>query len=50
MTVTYDAMLAEMKDRKLEGTHDMWERYISPPETPPEKTQTEVIWPAKAAA
>jgi AraC family transcriptional regulator len=44
---TYDALLAEMKARGLEGTTDMWERYFSPPGTPPEQTRTEVICPLR---
>jgi len=42
---TYDGMGADLKRRHLQGTPDMWERYCSPPGTPPEKTMTEVIWP-----
>lgn len=45
---TYDAMQAEMKARRLTGTREMWESYMSPPETPPEKTITQVIWPLAA--
>lgn len=45
----YDALLAEMKARGLEGATDMWERYLSPPETPAEDIRTEVIWPLKKA-
>jgi len=46
---TYDSMGADLKRRHLQGTPDMWERYYSPPGTPPEKTMTEVIWPIAAA-
>ena len=42
---TYESMGADLKARNLSGTSDMWERYYSPPGTPPEKTMTEVIWP-----
>jgi AraC family transcriptional regulator len=42
---TYDAMQAQMKADGLEGSHDMWELYMSPPETPPEQIMTDVIWP-----
>jgi hypothetical protein len=48
--LTYAAMTSAMSAQDLEGTHDMWERYLSPPETPPEKTETEVMWPVKLAA
>lgn len=46
---TYDAMMREMKTQHLEPTKDMWERYLSGPETPPEKAQTEVTWPVRTA-
>jgi AraC family transcriptional regulator len=42
---TYESMGADLRQRHLAGTADMWERYYSPPGTPPEKTMTEVIWP-----
>lgn len=48
--LTYDAMTRAMSEQSLKGTHDMWERYLSPPETPPERTVTEVMWPVKQAA
>jgi hypothetical protein len=47
---TYDVMTTAMKKQGLEGSRDMWEVYYSPPETPPEQTQTEVIWPVRRAA
>lgn len=28
----------------------MWEQYLSPPQTPPEETRTEIYWPLKAGA
>ena len=42
---TYDSMGIDLKRRHLKGTPDMWERYYSPPGTPPDKTRAEVIWP-----
>lgn len=45
MTATYSAMQEEMKARKLVPATDMWEIYMSPPETPPAEIRTEVIWP-----
>lgn len=42
---TYDAIGRELASKGLTGTTDMWECYLSPPETPPEQTQTEVLWP-----
>lgn len=44
---TYDAMLAAMKAKGTEAAPDMWERYFSPPGTPPEQIRTEVIWPLR---
>lgn len=46
---TYDLMTAAMKDQKLSPGKDMWESYLSPPETPPEQIRTDVIWPVEAA-
>lgn len=46
---TYDRMTAAMKQQQLSGSKDMWESYISPPETPPEQIRTDVIWPVEAA-
>jgi len=45
---TYDAIVAELRDQGLKPAEDMWERYLDGPETPPEKTRTEVFWPARA--
>jgi hypothetical protein len=42
---TYGEMSAAMQGRGLTGTKDMWESYISPPETPPDQIRTDVIWP-----
>jgi effector-binding domain-containing protein len=42
---TYGDMQAQMKVDGLEGSADMWEIYMSPPETPPDKIMTEVVWP-----
>lgn len=42
----YDAILAELRERGLTPSEDMWERYLDGPEVPPEKTRTEVFWPA----
>lgn len=50
LNVTYEALLAEMKSRGLEGTKDMWEAYFSPRDTPAEEIRTEVYWPVKSAA
>lgn len=47
---TYDAMRREMAARGLSGTIEMWECYLTPPETPPEETQTVVIWPVQPKA
>ncbi|MNL80251.1 Bacterial transcription activator, effector binding domain [compost metagenome] len=44
---TYDALTGAMKARGLTGAHDMWEVYYSPPDTPPEKLRTEIIWPVQ---
>ena len=46
---TYDLMTTAMKDQKLSPGKDMWESYLSPPDTPPEQIRTEVIWPVEAA-
>ncbi|WP_055046692.1 GyrI-like domain-containing protein [Devosia sp. A16] len=46
---TYDLMTIAMKAQKLSPGKDMWESYMSPPETPPEQIRTEVIWPVHAA-
>lgn len=42
----YDAMVAELRDQGLTPAEDMWERYLDGPEVSPEKTRTEVFWPA----
>ena len=42
---TYSAMHAEMAKHNLKPGEAMWEVYKSMPETPPEKTVTEVYWP-----
>jgi AraC family transcriptional regulator len=47
---TYNAMQSEMQQRHLVGADDMWEIYMSPPETPPEEILTQVIWPVRRAA
>ena len=47
---TYNKMTEAMKKQGLVGAHDMWETYFSPPETPPEKIRTDVIWPVSEAA
>jgi effector-binding domain-containing protein len=46
---TYATIEAAMKAHAVIGTKDMWESYLSPPETPPEQTRTDVIWPLVAA-
>jgi effector-binding domain-containing protein len=45
---TYDAMTAEMKSQGLKPASDMWEIYFSPPDTPPAKIRTDVVWPIAA--
>jgi len=47
---TYDLMTRVMKEQKLSPGKDMWESYLSPPETPPEQIRTDVIWPVEAAS
>ena len=42
---TYAVMDTAMRAHGVTGTKDMWESYMSPPETPPEQIKTEVIWP-----
>lgn len=46
---TYSVMEAAMRKQGVTGTKDMWESYLSPPETPPEQIRTDVIWPLVAA-
>lgn len=46
LSAIYDAMIANLRERGLEPCEDMWERYLSPPEAPPDETRTEVFWPA----
>lgn len=43
---TYEAMIAELRDLGFTPADDMWERYLTGEGTPPERTQTEVLWPA----
>ena len=47
---TYSTMDRAMQAQGLTGSKDMWERYLSPPDTPPEQTRTDVIWPLLTAA
>lgn len=47
---TYAAIEKALQAKGLKGTVDMWEAYLSPPETAPENTQTEVIWPIAGPA
>jgi len=47
---TYSTIDAAMKSQGVTGSKDMWESYLSPPETPPEQTRTDVIWPLVPAA
>ena len=44
---TYDAITDAMKARGLTAARDMWEVYYSPPDTPPERMKTEIIWPVQ---
>jgi effector-binding domain-containing protein len=46
---TYAAMEEAMKALGVTGSKDMWESYLSPPETPPAEIRTDVIWPLVAA-
>lgn len=46
---TYSTMDAAMRTQGVTGSKDIWESYLSPPETPPEETRTDVIWPLAAA-
>lgn len=50
LSETYSAMDAAMRARGVSGSKDMWESYMSPPETPPEQVRTDVIWPLVASA
>lgn len=43
---TYEAVIAAMRARGLSPAADMWERYLTGPETPPEQMRTEVWWAA----
>ena len=45
VVTTYNAMTEAIKARGLTAAEDMWEAYYSPPDTPPQKIKTEVIWP-----
>lgn len=47
VTKTYTALTDAMKARGLTAARDMWEVYYSPPDTPPEQTKTEIIWPVQ---
>ena len=47
---TYSTMDRAMQAQGLIGSKDMWESYLSPPDTPPEQTRTDVIWPLLTAA
>jgi hypothetical protein len=47
---TYSTMDRAMQAQGLTGSKDMWESYLSPPDTPPEQTRTDVIWPLLTAA
>ena len=46
---TYDVMTMAMKKQGLSGSKDMWERYLSPPDTPPDQIRTDVLWPVSKA-
>ena len=41
---TYELMTAAMKRQGLSGAKDMWESYLSPPDTPPSEIRTDLIW------
>ena len=46
LPAAYDALRAavEAEGRALADDAPMWEEYLSPPDTPPEQTRTEVYW------
>lgn len=46
---TYAAMAKAMEAHGRIGSRDVWEVYCSPPETPPERIRTEILWPLQAA-
>ncbi|MCW5697708.1 MAG: GyrI-like domain-containing protein [Bauldia sp.] len=50
VAATYAAMQEAMQRQGLTGSKDMWERYLSPPETPAAEIRTEVIWPVARTA
>lgn len=50
VSATYTAMQEEIGKQGFIGSKDIWERYLSPPETPPAEIRTEVIWPVKERA
>ena len=49
LTFTYDAVLDAIRASGREPAEEMWERYFSGPETPPDASRTEVLWPVKPA-
>ena len=49
VSMTYDLMMAAMKRQGLLGSKDMWESYLSPPDTPPSEIRTNVIWHVEPA-
>lgn len=44
----YDALLQWIKDHGLETTGVVYELYYSGPETPPQETKTEIVFPLKS--
>lgn len=46
---SYDAVLAAIAAAGRAPAEEMWERYLDGPETPAEKTRTEVSWPLQPA-
>lgn len=49
LKLTYDAVVDAIRAAGREPGEEMWERYFSGPETPPEQSRTEVLWPVKPA-
>ncbi len=46
---TYAVIGDALKAHGETGSKDMWESYLSPPETPPAEIRTDVIWPLVTA-
>jgi effector-binding domain-containing protein len=48
LPTAYEAIKSWMEAAGREPAEAMWEEYWSEPSTPPEKTRTDVFWPAKS--